>query len=721
MDATVELDSRRAYRAARGSLKRAIKKARSRSWRELIDTIDRDPWGLPYKIVLGKLRPSGPSLSETLESDSLSALLDSLFPSGASRVSRPARGPPPPNVWEDEHDVSYLEIHEFVKKRPARNAAPGPDNIKATVWKGVPGIILAHISNICTLSLRQGVFPEMWRRAILVLIPKGRVDPGRELKARPICLLDELGKTLERVIAFRIVKWMDEHPESSLSAYQFGFRRNRSTVDALLHVREYTREIVEGGGFAIVVGLDIANAFNSIPWSVILGALERRGFPPYLRAVVGSYLSGRSIQFKGSSGRVRIREVCAGVPQGSVLGPLLWNIAFDTVMGLPAEEGCRTLCYADDTLVIAKAGRLFEAIISANLQIERVVRHISSLGLRVAEAKTEAVLLCGQLPRVMPAVRVGSVRIGVAESMRYLGVIIDSRWNFRTHLKYVEGKVASISRALSRLMPNLRGPGERKRRLYSNVLTSVAMYASPVWGERYAASPRLVSRPLRNVQRAIEIRVIAGYRTISFDAATLLARMPPWPLEATLRARVYKRTGELRRRGEGSIEAIEEVRREEGVLLIRQWDILLNSPGAWSVRTSAAVGPHLYRWTNRTHGDTNHYVTQFMTGHGSFAHYLWRIGKRDTAQCDYCPYPDDTLEHTLMECLAWDMQRLEMLRVMRSPFVLDLSGVVEAILRDKANWLSFAAFASFVTRAKVEEERRRERGVSPIPSSVASS
>lgn len=229
-------------------------------------------------------------------------------------------------------------------------------------------------------------------------------------------------------------------------------------------------------------------------------------------------------------------------------------------------------------------------------------------------------------------------------------------------------------------------------------------------------------RPLRRVQRAIAIRVIAGYRTISYGAATLLASIPPWPLEAKLRARVVRKIGELRRRGDDTREAITEVRREGGVLLVRQWDILLNSPGAWGRKTTAALSPHLYRWLNRKHGSVNFHVTQLLSGHGSFRHYLWCIGRRDTTRCNHCPCPDDILEHTLMECTAWDAQRLEMLRIMKSPHRLDLGGITVSILSDRANLAGFVAFASSVMRAKAEEERRRERlgSVTPAPLSDAS-
>jgi len=85
-------------------------------------------------------------------------------------------------------DVGIAEILRFVKKRITKNTAPGPDNIKASVWKKVPGTLLILMANMFTLCLREGVFPKMWKRAALVLIPKGPGGSSEVIKARPICL-----------------------------------------------------------------------------------------------------------------------------------------------------------------------------------------------------------------------------------------------------------------------------------------------------------------------------------------------------------------------------------------------------------------------------------------------------------------------------------------------------------------------------------------------------
>jgi len=134
------LAKRRNYRSAKKALRSAIRKAKSTSWAELISSIETDPWGLSYKLVMRKLRKSSPTLSETLGEESLIKLLDTLFPrSEREAVSLVPSDTLPPEVVEDT-DVSVHEVIGLVKKRPYRNAAPGPDNIKAAVWKKVPGI-----------------------------------------------------------------------------------------------------------------------------------------------------------------------------------------------------------------------------------------------------------------------------------------------------------------------------------------------------------------------------------------------------------------------------------------------------------------------------------------------------------------------------------------------------------------------------------------------------
>jgi hypothetical protein len=126
-----------------------------------------------------------------------------------------------------------------------------------------------------------GAFPISWKEAGLVLIPKeGRPadDPSAH---QPICLIDEVGKLFERVIASRLTTHMSsEGPD--LAFCQFGFRPGRSTVGAIRRLRSLVDRAVSQGRVVIAVSLDISNAFNSLPWGRIREGLRRKEVPPYL-------------------------------------------------------------------------------------------------------------------------------------------------------------------------------------------------------------------------------------------------------------------------------------------------------------------------------------------------------------------------------------------------------------------------------------------------------
>lgn len=704
------------YKECKRELKNMINRAKTSSWKELLDGIEEDPWGLPYKIVMGKLRRSTPSFTETLSEEDLERLMLSLFPRCA---------PSPPALewreeigdWDNGFDVTGSEIAHALhaRRKKGGNVAPGPDGIKYSVLKAVPGEMDEAVSNCFTMLLREGLFPSIWKKARLALIPKaGSAQPDKSAppKARPICLLDEIGKAFERIIALRLLDWLKSHPEHDLSACQFGFRQGLSTSDAILFVKSRVGEAVKRGSVIIIISLDIANAFNSIPWRVILNALKEKSIPPYLIRIINSYLSERYVEYPAPDGFLRTLSVEAGVPQGSILGPLLWNIAYDSVLQTGNRGGCSKVCYADDTLIIVEAGNVFAAKAIANLQLAYVVNQLHRLGLQVAAEKTEAVLFSNKRRSNAPVdLTINGIRVVTKSEMKYLGVIIDNKWTFRPHFDYVKNKVARVTRALCRLMPNLKGPTENKRLLFYNTVASVILYAAPVWSEAVITSKHIRSK-VCGMQRILATRVISAYRTVSVEASAILARRPPFYLVAEARKRAFSRIRDLRDSGVGTRAGELEIRREEEFLLTRQWEVHNNNISMQSgIRVRMAIGPIFRDWLERRHGALEFHLTQMITGHGCFNAFLHKIGKCSTPNCARCGADLDTADHTLAECPAWTIHRDKLRAVVGSD--LSLVAVVRSMTASREGWRAVRDFSRTVLSIKEEEERARQRGRPP--------
>ncbi|XP_011051555.1 PREDICTED: uncharacterized protein LOC105144373 [Acromyrmex echinatior] len=209
-----------------------------------------------------------------------------------------------------------------------------------------------------------------------------------------------------------------------------------------------------GGEVALAVSLDIANAFNSVSWDQVVGAMrEHHLLPPYLVAVVKNYFRDRQLEFHDKRGLQQWRDTSCGVPQSPILR-------------LPRHLLCRR--HAGDN----RGHDLERAVCAANVAVACVVGSIRELGLRVASAKTEG---------------------------------------FIEHFDRLAPRFGSRADALLSLMPNLRGPNESVKRTYMHAVLSGAFYGAPVWSERVLANRRIQER-LHNVQRQLALRICRAYR-----------------------------------------------------------------------------------------------------------------------------------------------------------------------------------------------------------------
>ena len=697
------------YKECRKALRLSISRAKERARAALLDTLDQDPWGRPYKTVREKLRPWAPPLTETLDPQLLECVVTTLFPSRAEHLP-PVMAPSVTGEREGDHTasvpgVSEGELDAAVRKLRAKNKAPGPDGIPGRVWALSIEALGDRLRRLFDACLASGRYPKSWKTGRLVLLRKDGRPADSPSAYRPLVMLDEVDKLFERVVAGRLIECLGE-VGPDLSDSQFGFREGRSTIDAILRVKALSEEVVAAGGVMLAVSLDIANAFNTLPWACIREALRYHEVPPYLRRIVGAYLSERYIEYPGRGGRVVRKEMSCGVPQGSVLGPLLWNIGYDWVLRGALPPRADLTCYADDTLVTARGETYEEAARLATESVALVVDRMERLGLSVAVDKTEAIFFHG--PRTAPPwgshIVIGGTRVEVRAHMRYLGLVLDSRWDFYEHFIRLAPRLTAAAAALKRLLPNIGGPEENCRRLYLGVVRSMALYGAPVWAETLTAQ---IIALLRRSQRVMAVGVIRGYRTISYEAACALAGSPPWDLEAGAQASLYTWRAELRHRGEGAPPRAIEVRKSHArQSLLEEWKERLAHPRAGH-RTVEAVRPVLNEWVDRRHGNLTFRATQILSGHGCFGRYLCHVARREpTTRCHHCDCAEDTAQHTLEECPAWASQR----RVLGAAVGGDLSlpGLVRSMVGSERSWRAVLAFCEEVMSQKEAAERERE-------------
>ena len=429
-------------------------------------------------------------------------LLAALF-AEKMRVEAP-RQPPPHLDQQCEETVTEVEVTQSQVKKILQQLdtkkATGPDDVSPQILKRCASEICAPLTSVFSACLQENTWPSVWKEARVVPVHKrsSRSDPKNY---RPISLLSVVGKVFERVVTDVVCRHLSDN--YLLSDQQYGFRPGRSTSDLLMLLTRKWQDALDEGLDTIVVALDIAGAFDRVWHGGLLEKLRAKGIQGNLLQLLGNYLQGRTLHVVVNGQASDSLPVEASVPQGSVLGPVLWNIYVDDLLRqLPAVSAYADDCTLSFTYPRQDSGRAADDI---NHQLRVIQEWGERWQVIFAPEKTQAMVV-SRSPAAGPAVEericFGGVPLPLQEAIKILGVEVDRGLRFDGHIKHIAKMASHRVSALRRTASFL----DRKGRLllYKAQIRPYLEYAALSWMSCAASHTKKLDNIQRRAMRLVD-------------------------------------------------------------------------------------------------------------------------------------------------------------------------------------------------------------------------
>ena len=383
------------------------------------------------------------------------------------------------------------------------SSSMGPDGLHPLLLKSCSDNLAYPLHQIFTASLHSGRLPQLWKDSkVIPIFKKGsRYDP---LNYRPISLTSVCCKTLERLV----VKGLTEFLETNdlIGNNQFGFRSGRSVEDQLLLTYNCITEWVDRFYVVDLILFDFTKAFDKVNHAVLLRKLRLLGISGAVLEWISAFLQDRRMYVSVSGTHSSVKNVHSGVPQGSVLGPLLFLIYVDEV---PKDISAHFKIFADDLKIYFRvsdsSGSAVDAVERGQRDIDRICMVAASWGLTMNAAKC-SVLRFQRGPRAAPAAEefysLGGERIEFVNAARDLGIIVDYSLRFHDHVADVTRKANAVASNL--LRSTLCRSESFMVQLYTTHVRPLLEFASCIWNTGYVGDVKKLEAVQRRWTREIE-------------------------------------------------------------------------------------------------------------------------------------------------------------------------------------------------------------------------
>ena len=394
--------------------------------------------------------------------------------------------------------ISVDEVVDIIAALPKKSI--GPHSIPINFLKIVADLVAIPLCRIINLSFSKGIFPELLKISKVIALFKGG-STEEVNNYRPISLLPIFDKIIEKIMHKQLYAFLEEH--NILFKNQFGFRKKCSTAHSLIEITEKIKESIDSSKFGCGIFIDLKKAFDTVNHNILLKKLEHYGIRGSILKWFESYLTDRKqyVFYNGVSSDVK--HITCGVPQGSVLGPLLFLIYINDLPNI--SNKLQFFLFADDTNIYFESDDLKSLEKTVNQELKKLSLWLNVNRLALNVAKTNFVIFRSyqKIPDHNVTLLMNNKALEQKDHVKYLGVLLDQHLSWKYQINNVAVKVSRGLGIIAKLKPFLKD--KLIRTIYFSVVYSHLFYGIQAWG---SADP--TARNKLDILQNKAVRILSG-------------------------------------------------------------------------------------------------------------------------------------------------------------------------------------------------------------------
>ena len=334
------------------------------------------------------------------------------------------------------------------------------------------------VSMLINMSFETGTFPSILKISKVIPVFKNKGSPLEVGNYRPISLLSNIEKIFEKIMYARLIDFLTQF--NQIYTRQFGFRKHHSTIHTLINIVERIRHNLDKGEFACGVFVDLQKAFDTVDHKILLAKLNHYGIRGPVNQWLKSYLSDRQQFVTINNISSNLKHLAHGVPQGSVLGPLLFLLYINDLHH--SIKSSETYHFADDTHLLNFSKSIQSLCRKVNADLRILTSWLNANKISLNAKKTEFIVFRSKSKSfdTIPYLKLSGHRIYPSHSVKYLGVHLDEHLNWKPQISSIATKLQRANGALSKLRHYV--PQKVLLNIYHAIFGSHIRYASQIWG-----------------------------------------------------------------------------------------------------------------------------------------------------------------------------------------------------------------------------------------------